>query len=240
WGFSREDLRLPLLAPSSTDPTGGTLEDDGAIAALRWQPFDAWTLSARYTDFGQSGLFLHERQEDEARTATVSLRYAEESLSGEVFARHRRSANDFASHRSERNSYGLNATWTPWHGLDLFGSYVFAETDSRTLTNFFFDPDPTPVPTVVGFTGNTHIGTLGVGWEPADRLAWRNDFVWARTTGDFDVRTVTWRSDLQFRVTGSGRAGLRYDLIDYGDSTGTDDYHADLVLVYWAQSIGGG
>ena len=48
-------------------------------------------------------------------------------------------------------TYGTTVSAVIAEGIDLSGTYAFTDTDSRTLTNFYFDPDPTPQATVVGF-----------------------------------------------------------------------------------------
>lgn len=239
WGFSREELALPDLVPGDADPTGGTIRDDGAILGAEWRPDERWTVRARYTEYGQSGLALHEQQEDEARTLDTSVRYREDDWTAEVFLRHRRARNDASAYRSARDSYGATFTLAADEGVDVLGSYVFSDVDSRTLTSFYFDPDPTPVPTVVGFVGRTHVATVGLDLAPSEPWRWRNDLAWTDTDGSFDVSTLQWRSELTWQALERGRLGLRYDRIDYAEAGGRDDFHADLVMLYWSQTFGG-
>lgn len=238
WGFVREELRLPDLVLGDADAVGGTIRDDGAIAGAEWRFAEGWRVRARYTDFGQSGLLLHEQREDEARTGSVSLRWERDAASVEVFARHRFAANDLARFRSEQDAFGATATWSGAELADLFASWVLTDTDSRTLTTFYFDPDPTPVPTIVGFEGDTHSATLGVSLWPDRPVQWRNDASLTDTSGSFDVATWRLRSEVTYAPFPGGRLGVRWEHLEYDEQGGLDDWEADLVMVTWRQSFG--
>ncbi len=113
-----------------------------------------------------------------------------------------------------------------------------ADLDSSTLTNFYFDPDPNPVPTFVGFSGETHTVAGGLQLKPSDRVRWRLDLAYTDTQGSFDVSLMDWRADLGVTVWRGGELGLLYRSIDYDDQNRVDDYDADIVLLYWRQIIG--
>ncbi len=133
---------------------------------------------------------------------------------------------------------GVNGSLYNEDGLDLFASYVFNDMESRTLTNIFFDPDPTPVPTFVGFTGETHTLTSGLTLRPSARVRWQWDLAYTTTDGSFDVTLLDWRAELGITVWKGGELGLLYRNVDYRDQNQLDDYDADIVLLYWRQIIG--
>lgn len=237
WGFSRLELRLPDLVAGDLDPTQGTVRDDGLVLGAEWRPDDAWRLRVRHADFDQSGLVLHEQQERDARSFEASIRHLGDGFTGELFFRSDDADNDVAAFRRSHDSIGASLSVDADEGVELFASWVFSDIDARTLTTFYFDPDPAPVPTFVGFDGRTHSGAIGLELGSRD-LRWRNDLSVTDTTGSFDVTTLNWRSDLVWQALERGALGLRYQSIDYAEDGGADDFHADLVMVYWTQTFG--
>src|SRR5262249_47383708 len=108
-------------------------------------------------------------------------------------------------------------------------------TDSSTLTNFYFDPDPDPVPTVVGFTGDTNAVSLSLTLHPSSNVTWTLTGGYAATTGSFDVALLDWRADLRWQVTRKGATGVEFRQVRYDEEGRADDYSAELVFVYWRQ-----
>ncbi len=238
YGFAHERLVLPELPSGGLDPTRGTITDDGVLASLRWKFAPRWTVSADVEDFGQTGLALVEQQERDARSHGARLRYATESVTVEVATRSRRARNAATDFRIDHDRHTATVTWNVDEAIDLLASYAFSQIDSRTRTNFYFDPDPTPVPTLVGFRGDTHTMAGGLELRPRASVRWRTDAAWTRTDGSFDVRTFDLRSDLSVEVFAGGAVGARYQRLHYAQGGGGDDFDADLVLVYWRQRFG--
>src|SRR5690606_11447809 len=89
--------------------------------------------------------------------------------------------------RTDRSSYALSLGSPVAEQIDWNASYVFTEIDSRTRTNFYFDPSPTPVATLVGFRGETHSFGGHLAWQPGPRLSLTADAAWTRVSGDFAV-----------------------------------------------------
>lgn len=239
WGFARERLVLPELAPG-TDPTRGSLQDDGILLGARWDLGDGWSLDTGYTGYGQSGLRLEEQQERERHGFETRLRRRGERSSLTLFHRARRDRNDGSSYRNDRDSLGATIEARLISGFDATASAVFSRADTSTLTNFWFDPDPDPVPTIVGFRGDTWVLSAGLTWRTNSGLELRADAQRSATEGSFDVETLSVRTTLECEVVEAGSLGLRFEHIDYAESGGTDDFGAALLLVYWRQRFGGG
>lgn len=234
YGVAHEWLRVPELAPPDPrDFTAGYARDQGVLADLRWRPLADWTLRAGVRDFGQDGVELHELAPLRAREASGSLEVRRGGRWAGVFVRHRRNENEVSRHHLESLATGLDA------GLgderrSLAATYTFARVDSRTLTNFYFDPDPAPVPTFVGFDGDTHTvaGTLRL-W-PSTGVEWELGAAWTKTTGSFDQSLLDWRSDLRWGwLPSAGQLGVEFRQMRYRDERGADDWRAELVFVYW-------
>jgi hypothetical protein len=236
WGFAREWLEVTDLDPlDPRDFVSGSERDDGLLAGVRWRPHAEWTLRADLRAFGLDGVPLHELVPERAQEEAISLQWHRDDSQATVFVRHRRNENDFARHHFDALTAGLTAGVRKGE-LEFAGSYVFSRLDSSTLTNFYFDPDPNPVPTLVGFDGDTHAvsGTLTA--EPSAELRWQFAVVWTKTTGSFDVAVLDWHADLQLRVGRRGAIGCEYRQAWYRDQDAVDDWDGTLVFVYWRQT----
>ncbi|MBI5851637.1 MAG: hypothetical protein HZB39_11530 [Planctomycetes bacterium] len=237
WGFAREELVVPELAPG-VDPSRGTLRDDGALLGARWEFAEDWTFDASYAGFGQSGLRFEEQQERTSHGFEGRLRRRGEDLSVALFHRGRRERNDASGYRNDRDSVGVNVDWHAGRRLDVSAGWVFSRADSSTLTSFWFDPDPNPAPTVVGFRGDTHVVTAGVAWRSESGITMRSDVARSSTDGSFDVATLNWRTELAWDAIEGGTAGLRHEHIDYDEAGSADEFTADLLMIFWRQRLG--
>jgi hypothetical protein len=235
YGFSREWLEVPDLQSGDQDFLSGLTQTDGLLAAFAWKPDAHWKLRGGYRGYGSSGLYLHEISEDEVHESNLALGHRRDSWSSELFVKDRRYSNDISRTRNETTTAGLNLGLHPHEDLTLHASYVIAWIDGRTLTNFYFDPDPTPVPTYVGFEGETHTVVAGLSFKPCARLTWRLDGLYTATDGSFDVDLYDWQTDLAARLIERGEAGINVRSVDYEEASGLDDYQAVLITVYWRQ-----
>ena len=127
----------------------------------------------------------------------------------------------------------------PRDDLDLYVSYVYSDYDNRTLTNFYFDPDPNPVPTIVGYKGDSSTYYLGATLKPSADVTWRADASYTDVNGSFDVDILDWRVDLRVRVTDRGSVGVEVRQVDYEESGGIDNSDAVMTFIYWRQELGG-
>ena len=238
--FSRENLAVPDLESGDNDFVRGLVRDDGGIAGIEWRPDSHWVLGADYRHVGQDGAELHELVAQDARFAKGRVRFQGDDFWIEVFAADRQRENDVSGSRYESLSTGVTASLQRGEHLDLYSSWVFSDIDSRTLTNFYFDPDPNPQPTIVGFDGTTHTVTAGLGFRPDEVVRWRFDGVYTETDGSFEVRLFDWRGDVSVEVFPGGEAGVQFRHVDYDEAGSLDDYDAVITMVYWRQRIGGG
>lgn len=236
YGFAREQLRVPDVDPS--DPRNfraGTARDQGLLGDARWRPFADWTVRAAFRAFAQDGVLLHELAPEEAREESGSIGYAAGGKRATAFVRHRRNENDLSQHRLDSLATGVTAG-ADRDGISLDAAWTFARVDTATLTNFYFDPDPNPVPTFVGFAGDTNTVSGTVALHPSADVQWRLVGAYATTTGDFDVSTLDWRADLRVQLGGPERAvGTEFRHSYYKASGGFDDWSAQSVFVYWRQ-----
>jgi hypothetical protein len=234
YGGARESLRVPDLGDPN-DYVSGTARDDGVLANARWRPGDPWVVRAELRDFAQDGALLHELAPERARTAAGSVSLEGASSRATAFVRHRRNENDVSQHRYDSVSTGLTASGDA-NGLQWSGTYVFARTDMRTLTSFYFDPDPDPVPTLVGFEGDTHTVAGNVAVWPSGDVRWSLTGAWTRTTGDFYVSTIDWRADVRVQIRGESSAvGAEFRSAWYRAEGGLDDWDAQSLFVYFRQ-----
>ncbi len=237
YGFAREWLRVPDLEAGDADYRRGRVQDDGVFADARWQPTDRWTASFGWRDFGQSGLQLHELADDDVRGLEGRLRYQPERFWVEVFTDNRRKTNDVSGTRLEAWTSGVAFGLTLEADRELWTSYAFTDLESRTLTNFYFDPVPTPVPTLVGFDGETHTVSAGAKWPLARRTNLELSGAYTSTRGTFDVQVFDVRADLSVKACSASDLGVMFRRVDYLEdvqqSGGLDDYGAYITFVYF-------
>jgi hypothetical protein len=238
YGFSREWLNLPDLQPGDGDFDRGSFKNDGFLAGLVFKPDKHWSLTGRFSDYGQKGIELQELDQNDERQAEGRLRYRRDVGQAQIWVKHRHSSNQSSRFHYESNSYGVSASLQPRDDFDFFGSFSYTETDSRTLTNFYFDPDPNPLPTYVGFDGDTRNFSGGLRIEPSAGVHWLADLTYTDTNGSFDVRLLDMRFEFGVQVLPGGEWGLQYRRVDYQDESRVDAYEADLILLFWRQSFG--
>ena len=238
YGFSDEYLKVPDLEAGDTDYRSGTTRTSGVLGGVRYDPAKTWRLSAEGQNFGSSGLQLYEVVPDEAREFATKARYQDERKRGEVFWRIRQNENEVARSESEAVTFGVSGSATLADEFDLHVAWTHSNLHSRSLTNFYFDPDPNPQPTYVGYRGDTDAVAAGFVWKLSTRTEWSADLSWVDTRGDFDVRSADWRSDFSVEVVRGGRAGLQLRQVDYEESAGADNYDAWIVMIYWQQLLG--
>lgn len=237
YGMAREWLTVPDLEAGDPDFHSGLIQNDGILLDLTWRPAAGWTLDGRWREFGQNGIQLHDIVDDESRRIEASLAHRGDHHQAQVFVRHRRRANDVSRTLLRATTAGIHAGVFRGEDLDVHAGYVYSDLSSRTLTNFYFDPDPNPVPTFVGFRGDTHTLTAGIGLRPSAGVRWRFDVAWTGTNGSFDVHLLDWRGDLSVDVVRGGRAGFELRQVHYAEEGGADDYGAVIGLVYWRQRL---
>lgn len=239
YGFAREWLRVPDVDP--LDPNAyrsGSQDDSGFLADAHWRPIAGVTARAEFRDYATDGALLHELTPERARQVAGSVQVTGRHSRASVFARHRRNENDFADHRLDALTAGATGGFDLATGLALSTSYTFARTDMRTLTSFYFDPDPNPAPTIVGFQGDTHTITGGLQLSPSADVRWNFLGAWTDTRGDFDVMTLDWRCDLRLLVAGERSAvGTEFRCTSYEAEGGLRDYDARSVFLYWQQQF---
>ncbi len=233
YGMAREQLRVPDLQPADPgDFRRGEQHDDGVLAHLRWQFADHLTLRAEGRDFGVDGMPLHEFTPQRSRQAVGGLEWRDDGEHAGVSMRHRHDHSDISSHRLESTSASVTAGATHG-GCDWNLGYTFTTFQTATLTNFYFDPDPNPQPTVVGFDGETHTWVAALATTDLDPAHFELSVAHTRTTGSFAVQTFDLRADLRWHLGGIGDAGCEYRHMRYADEGATDDWNSDLVFVYW-------
>lgn len=237
YGLAHEWLRVPDLDPlDPSDYVSGYSRDQGVLGDLLWEFGDGWKLRAEVRDFGMDGLVLNDLVPQSTQQAGGSLGWQDGGDRVEVFVRHRRNESSISSYHLDNQSVGLNAGLQADY-LQFWTSYTFSQIDSRVLTNFYFDPDPLPVPTFVGYEGDTHtvVGNLRV--VPSEELFWEFAAAYTTTNGSYDVSLLDWHVDMRWRVLSGpdvqGDIGLEYRRLSYTEELSIADWDADLLFLYW-------
>jgi hypothetical protein len=236
FGGAWQWLRVPDLEAGDNDFLSGFTRDKGLLGGVTWRPAPGWKAVVRGRDFGQDGLALHELVDDSHRELHGSLGWQGTTLRVEPFATFRRSSNDIAQYRRDADIYGVTAGARAGT-LDLSASYSWSHVDAHSLTNFYFDPNPNPFPTVVGFLGDTQTFTANLQAEPSAGVHWEIGAVWTTTSGGYDVTLADWHVDLRLQLHKHSATGVDYRQVHYSEAGGAGDYDAQLLFVYWRQTF---
>jgi hypothetical protein len=239
WGWSQEKLRVPDLEAADADFSRGTVIENGYIFAANWRPDAHWTARARYRDFGQGGLQLHEVVDRHTRGVRSSLGYRDDTLWCQIGVDHFRSQNAVSDSRTERTAYSLSGGYTPDEDLNWHGSYTLSQIDSRTRTNFYFDPSPTPVSTIVGFQGDSQTLNTALDWKIADSIRASVFAAYTTVHGDFELDMYHWGVDLAWLIESRSRFGIRVEQMDYHEAGNPDDYDAWMTYIYMSVDLKG-
>lgn len=236
WGWSQQKLAVPDLEPGDNDFRRGTIVESGFTAGAQWRPDARWTVKARYRDFGQGGVQLHPIMDNHTRGVRSSLGYRKEALWWEAGVNHFRSQNYVADSRTARTAYTLSGGYAPSEEFSWHGSYALSDINSRTRTNFYFDPSPTPVSTLVGFRGESHSLNSGLEWRLNQAFHASLFGSYTTVSGDFDLDLYHVGVDLAMLLP-QGKFGVRVESMDYSEQTNPDDYDAWMVFVYVSGEI---
>jgi hypothetical protein len=240
YGWSQEQLKVPELELGDDDFLKGTIKTQGGLLAFDWRPDQHWTVRCEGRDFGSSGLQLTPLTDSQRRMIRTRVRYKREGFFwAESSFKYERGKNHVSDHRDEVNTTTFTAGIQPRDDMDLHVSYVYSDYDTRTLTNFYFDPDPNPVPTVVGYTGDSSTFYFGATIKPSARVVWRADASYTTVNGSYDVDLLDWRVDLSLQATERGFVGVEVRQVDYEEGGGIDNYDAVMTFIYWRQELGG-
>jgi hypothetical protein len=238
WGWSQEKLQVPDLDPSDSDFARGTIVEDGYIFGAHWRPDAHWSARVRYRDFGQGGLQLHDIVDHHTRGIRGNIGYREDTLWCDLGVVHRRSQNYVSDSRTDNTAYTLSGGYAPDEHLNWHASYTLSDIDSRTRSNFYFDPSPTPVSTMVGFRGETHSIGAGLDWRVTRRFHASMHGSYTTVHGDFELDMLHWFVDFA-RVLDQGRIGIRVEQMDYHEAGNPDDYDSLITYVYFSAAIKG-
>jgi hypothetical protein len=237
YGFAQERLRLPDFVLADGDFESGSLRNHGVLLGFEFRPTKAWTLTGRYEDCNQNSVELHEITARDARRFESRLRWQRDGSSAELFVRQRQRTNPRASHRDEHTTYGVTLSTGLEDVATVYGSVALLRSDSRTLTNFYFDPDPDPVPTFVGFRGDSRTASAGLRGGAEDVWSWHVDAAWTDTDGSSDVELRDVTAELAVSTWTGGEFGASWRRVDYDESSRAADYQADLLMVFWRQRL---
>jgi len=239
YGWSEEHLKVSDLETGDADFVKGLIKTDGGVFGLDWRPDEHWTVRFEGRDFGDSGVQVTPLAQDRRRRLHSRVRYKCPGFWTETSYKYERAKNHVSDHRDEVNVVTFTTGVNPRDDLDLHVSYVYSDYDTRTLTNFYFDPDPNPMPTIVGYDGDSSTYYFGATLKPSADVTWRADASYTDVNGSFDVDILDWRVDLRVRVTDQGSVGVEVRQVDYEETGGADNYDAVMTFVYWRQELGG-
>ena len=122
---------------------------------------------------------------------------------------------------------------TPYDEATLRASLRWSKIVSTTLSTFFYAPSVTPVPTTVGFVGETLLGDLEFTTPVVTRLSSLTRFAIQNTTGSLPARWIQFEQDLRYQVAERFDVGVQFQFYDYEDpNVPGDAYDAYVTMGY--------
>ncbi|MEZ5989134.1 MAG: hypothetical protein R3F30_08430 [Planctomycetota bacterium] len=218
YAYVHQDLTLPDLEAGDPDFTSGKLDEHGPGLELDWRPRDGSRFRLRAEGLATAGPTPTETQPENG--GRVRLQVAQKVREGlevdldGVIDRRTNSSSD-----TSRNVAGLGGGFRyatdEQTSIDLRAHWV--RHDTRTLSNFYFAPSTTPVPTIVGYQGETWTLTGELERRLGERWTGRLLASWQRLVGDLAQRFIELRADLGYQVTDPFGLGLRLSYWDLDD-----------------------
>ncbi|MFQ5505801.1 MAG: hypothetical protein ACE5F1_13545, partial [Planctomycetota bacterium] len=226
-------LLLPDLEPNDADFRSGDLNSHGPDLGLVWKPDARHRLSLRFEQVDVSGRTPTDTQQDFGWSAEAKLR-RKLGKDGhlELFGRWRDQENELSSTSRDVRTWGASLGATPWSEAELLLSGSWARIRSLSLSSFFFRPATTPVPTVVGFRGETALLELGLDTPLLGSLRSSSTLALQRSRGSLSAMLLQYGEELSVRLSADLSFGLRASVFDYEERSGIDDYDALVALLF--------
>lgn len=236
WTWVEQRLAFPDLEAGDSDYVSGTVETHGPDASLEWRPDDDWTARASFRFATTGNTTPTETQPELGHLLRVKLRRRIAGGDGyaELFGHWRRAENDVSSTENNFQSYGASLHLPPWDGARLEVRGAFTQIDARTLTNFYFAPSATPVPTVVLFEGDTVALDLQLDTPIMGSLRSLTSFGLQTTSGTLDSTLLRFDEELLYRQSERLAVGLRGSFLRFTEPRqgAVDDYDAVLAFLF--------
>ena len=233
--YGRQYLSLPDLQPGDADYGSGHLTWHGPYAGIEGGLSEHWSflLDARVDDTG--GRTPTETQLESGYRFLGRLRRGlPEDGALEFFASYRNLENDLASTKRVQETYGASLTWTPWGEALIAASGSWSRIDATSLSTFYFAPSTTPVPTRVGFAGESTLAELSFDCPLATRLRFRSLFSLSYSSGSLSSSLWLSENELVYDVVEQASVGLALQFYRYDDRDAAydDDYDADVGMLF--------
>jgi hypothetical protein len=172
YGYSHQKLQLPDLELGDQDFRSGSLERHAPEGSLIWNPREGMRLRLRAEGLATGGAKPTETQPELGSRIRFDLRKKwEKDQNLTLFAAFDRRSNNLSSTERRSDRFGISGAWNPVSETRIQCSSSWTKTRNRSLSTFFFAPSTTPIPTLVGYRGQTLLSeiqleaALGLGFE---------------------------------------------------------------------------
>ena len=235
YGFLEQRLLLPDLEPGDFDFHSGTLSSHGPNLSLDWRPDNDWSFSAAIDYLATGGKTPTETEPDQGIRAKAKIRHKlADSSWFEVNGSWDRRENDLSSTERDRQVYGGALSLSPWDGAQLETRGNWSRIHSRTLSTFFL-PAPTPVPTFVGFRGESTVFEIELETELNGPLHSSIRASYQRSTGSFASSLFQFEESVSYKLSDELQFGLTLRRLDFDDRKSSLDDYATTVWFLWAE-----
>lgn len=235
YSYSHQKLQLPDLEPSDSDFRSGSLERHAPEGNIAWKPHEGTRLRLRILGLASGGAKPTETQAELGSRLRLDLRQKwEKDQNLTVFAAWDRRSNNLSSTERRRDAYGISGTLIPVGKTRLHGATSWTKTRNRTLSTFFFAPSTTPIPTLVGYRGQTLLSELELEAPLGGGVELLVGGSLQRTTGSLVMTYIESHLGLKKRWNKKLSLGFRAFVSDLRERSLDlrEAYHARGILLY--------
>ncbi|HHI78645.1 MAG TPA: hypothetical protein ENK02_01550 [Planctomycetes bacterium] len=235
YSYSRQTLHLPDLEVGDSDFRSGNLERHAPQGSLIWRPREGTRLRLRVEGLASGGARPTETQPELGTRVRIDLRRKwEKDQNFSLFAAFDRRSNNLSSTERRRDSYGFSGAWLPFGKTRINLASSWSKTRNRTLSTFYFAPSTTPVPTLVGYRGQTLLSELNLDAPLGAGIDLDLGFSVQRSTGSLVMTFFDSHLGLKKRWSRHLSLGLRAFVSDLRERSLDlrETYHARGILLY--------
>jgi len=229
-----EHLEVPDLEPGDANFSSGDLATFGPVAGVLVRPDENYRISLRYDYADRSGITPTRTQPDLGQSLKLKVRRKLENDGyAELFTSYIDQSNSVSSTDREVQTYGGTLGMTPYESASLRASVRWSKIVATSLSTFFYAPSVTPVPTTVGYRGETLLGDFEFETKIGPRLRSVSRFAIQHTTGSLPAQFVQAEQDVRYQVQERFDVGVEFQYFDYNEpNVAGDEYDAYVTMLY--------
>jgi len=234
--FAWQYVSAPDFEATDRDFRAGSYRSSGPSLSLLMKDKDSpWTIRARYALVEGAGTEVTETRIDRGQRGrlVIERKIAEQSrlrLYGSI----RRDRNPISATKRYQDAFGLSARVAEKESLAVELSLSWRHIEASSLSNFYFAPSTTPVPTRVGYRGESLLSELLFEYGKVEALRFETRLSYQRNVGSSASSFFSIESRALHALAEKLRAGLGVAAYDSSERSGpaADDYDARVFTLF--------